>query len=791
MSKKFRINETGVYLLKFSSACLLLFFLLILTIPLPDPLFQGPYATTLNSQEGILLSAAIAGDEQWRFPPSDSVPQKFKVAIRLFEDEYFYHHPGVNPVSMLRAVWQNFRAKKVLSGGSTLSMQTVRMATGNQPRTYSQKAWEMLAAFKLELWHSKETILKSYADHAPFGGNIVGLNAASWRYYGRPPYQLSWAEAATLAILPNDPASIFPGNNQEKLLNKRNRLLHKIHQSGYINEDEFLLAKEEPLPHNIKSLPNHAYHLLHRAMGEGHEQQAIHSTLRADLQYAVQQRVERYSRQMAANQIHNAAAIIVDIETGNTLAYVGNSNNPGRHGQHVDIITSRRSPGSLLKPFLYAAALDEGLIAPRQLLPDVPVFYKGFAPKNFDKEYRGAVPADDALISSLNVPFVHLLIEYGYEKFHQKLRELGFASFDQPAGHYGLSIILGGAETTLWEMTGVYAGMARAMYSFDHRSYQQGYSPADYHKNLYLTEETQESADQELYPDGHLRVPSIRFTLEAMQKLQRPYEEAGWKAFQSSRPISWKTGTSYGFRDGWAIGLNSRYVIGVWVGNADGEGRPGLTGVSAAAPLLFELFGLVDGDNELVQPFGMPRKICRQSGMIALEACSETYGVELPEWMTSAPGCTFHKLIHLNHEGTHQVNSHCYPVAKARKTSWFVLPPGQAWYYKKYHPNYQKPPPYLPGCSASSEDPPLELIYPQHNSKVHIPLEQSGERGLAIFQAAHQDKDAKVYWHLDEKYLGETQYLHQKGIQADPGIHTLTLIDDVGSEIRLNFEIIN
>ncbi|MGD1893506.1 MAG: penicillin-binding transpeptidase domain-containing protein, partial [Cyclobacteriaceae bacterium] len=550
------------------------------------------------------------------------------------------------------------------------------------------------------------------------------------------------------------------------------------------------VAQEERLPEKVKPLPNHAYHLLYRSIAEGHGQTPVRSTLRADWQYAVQQRVERYSQHMAANEIHNTAAIILDIQTGNTLAYVGNSNNPGRHGQHVDIITSRRSPGSLLKPFLYAAALDDGLIAPHQLLPDIPIFYKGFAPKNFDKEYRGAVPANDALISSLNVPFVHLLIEYGYEKFHQKLKTMGFTTFDRPAEHYGLSLILGGAETTLWEISGVYASMARAMYKFDRRPFHREYSPDDYKENTYIFPNQKNTKSQSLSSDGYLRVPSIRFTLEAMQKLQRPYEEAGWKSFQSARPISWKTGTSYGFRDAWAIGLNSKYVIAVWVGNADGEGRPGLTGVSAAAPLLFDLFGLVDGNHELVQPFGMPKKICQHSGMLASPVCPQTYELPLPEFMVSSPACSYHRIIHLNQAGTHQVNNRCYALAQSRKEPWFILPPAQAWYYKKYHANYRKPPSYLPGCIPAQEDRQFELIYPRHTNKVHIPREQSGQRGLAVFEAAQQDKTARIYWHLDEQYLGVTQGRHQQGIQSAPGPHTLTLVDDSGSEIKLNFEIL-
>ncbi|MDH5366184.1 MAG: penicillin-binding transpeptidase domain-containing protein, partial [Cyclobacteriaceae bacterium] len=614
--------------------------------------------------------------------------------------------------------------------------------------------------------------------------------AASWRYYGRAPHQLSWAESATLAILPNDPASIFPGKNHHLFLKKRNKLLQKIHERGFIDEDELFLAMEEKLPNAIKQLPKQAYHLLQRSITEGNSGVNIQTTLDARLQYEANKKVNEYSKKMAFNQIHNAAAIILEIQSGNTLAYVGNTNNKGNHGQYVDIITSKRSPGSLLKPFLYAAALDEGLIMPKQLLPDIPIFYKGFSPKNFDKEYRGAVPADDALISSLNVPFVHLLIEYGYEKFHQKLLQMGFQSFDKSAGHYGLSLILGGAETSLWELTEVYSGMARALNNFTDRPYRLGYSEADYHSNHYLKKETNnEVADYK--SDGHIRAPSIRYALEAMKKLKRPIEEAGWNFFTSSKAISWKTGTSFGFRDGWAIGLNNEHLVGVWIGNADGEGRPGLTGVRAAAPLLFELFDLLKENPEATAPFGMTNKLCEQSGMLATSICNNTYEMQLPEYLLENSTCTLHQIVHLNKEGTHQVNSSCYEVSHIRNDSWFVLPPVQAWYYKKYHPKYKPLPPYLAGCRQSNTEILFDLIYPSQFTKVQIPLEQGGLRGKAIFEAAHQNSDAVVYWHLDQQYLGYTQGSHQKGIQADKGFHVITLIDDSGNERSQKFEVID
>lgn len=767
------------------------FLLLILLLPLPKPLFPQDYATLLLSADGQLLGARIAPDGQWRFPPADTVPQKFKIAILLFEDEYFHYHPGINPVSLGRAIAQNIKSGKVVSGGSTLSMQTVRMALGNQNRTYVQKLKETLLTLKLELWYSKAEILSLYAYHAPFGGNVVGLSAASWRYFGRPPHQLSWAEAASLAVLPNSPSSIFPGKNEAVFKRKRDLLLDKLARNGHMSGEEVLLAKAEPLPGKVKNLPDVAHHLLQRAEKEGHSGTSIHSTLDTQLQAAVKSKVDQYSFQMAANEIHNAAALVIDIATGNALAYVGNSGSNGAdHGQFVDVITARRSPGSLLKPFLYASALEDGLLLPKELLPDIPMFYRGFAPQNFDKKFRGAVAADEALANSLNVPFVFLLREYGYERLHQKLQRIGMHSLDRPASHYGLSLILGGAETTLWELTAMYAGMARTAQNYLKRPYNLGYSATDFRPNQYVLRDVKEDKEEVLESAGALSLASVLYTLQAMQQLRRPEEMAGSDMFGSYRPIAWKTGTSFGFRDGWAIGLNSRYVVGVWIGNADGEGRPGLTGVRAASPLMFSIFESLGGDAAFDEPFGTAADICRQSGLRATEHCNETLSMALPGYMQQGKLCTYHQPLHLNGEGTLQVNSSCYPVDKMMTKSWFVLPPVQSWYYKQYHAGFTEPPSFKSDCDGALQTGEMELIYPRQFTRVYVPVEQSGQPGLAVFEAAHRNQSATIYWHLDDTYAGSTSHIHQMGLHPDPGPHVLTLVDEEGHELRQAFEVI-
>ncbi len=764
--------------------------LIFLAYPLPDPLFQVSYSTVLEARDGTLLGARIARDEQWRFPVADSIPEKFRHCLRMYEDEFFYQHPGVNPVALGKALVQNVRSGKVVRGGSTLSMQVVRMALGATQRTYFQKGKELLLALKLEMGYRKDEIFSLYAAHAPFGSNVVGLSAAAWRYYRKPPAQLSWAECATLAVLPNHPAMIYPGKRAEKLRQKRDFLLHKLLDNQLLDSLTYRLALLETLPEAPQDLPQRAPRLLSRSIQDGYEGQVVRTTLDARLQGLVNRKVARHHQAMRANHVHNAAALVLDVRSGAALAYVGNTNLTGDHGQYVDMITARRSTGSLLKPVLYAAALDEGILLPRQLLPDVPVFYQGFAPKNFDKKFYGAVPADVALIRSLNVPFVHLLREYGYEKFHQKLRQMGLASLDKPAGHYGLSLILGGAESSLWEVTGLYAGLMRTLQRNGRSPHQTAETLRLYHPNHYVVPDAPVKAAAANRP--LIDPAAVWHTLQTLQQMSRPEEQAGWQRFPSASQIAWKTGTSHGFKDAWAVGLNDRYVVGVWLGNADGEGRPDLIGVKAAAPLLFDIFDDLEGTMDFPEPVIATTEvtICRKSGFPAGEFC-ETVETIYVSPRNKVSACPYHRQLQVGKDERYQVNSSCYPVREMITQTWFVLPPVEAYYYRQHHLDYASPPPLAPDCQQAVAQEQMEIIYPRHQTRLFIPRALDGTPGVAIFEIAHQDESATLYWHLDDTFLGKTTGEHQWGLHPSLGEHTLHVVDQQGKSLTHRFEVIS
>jgi penicillin-binding protein 1C len=771
---------------------IILFSFLWFYFPLPVSLFKNPCSTIIEDRNGALLGAKIADDGQWRFPHTKKIPEKFKQALVLFEDRNFYYHPGINIQSLLRALKQNISAGKIISGGSTISMQVIRLSRKGKPRTIGEKIIEIILALRLELRKSKDEILAIYASNAPFGGNVVGLDAASWRYFGTPPENLSWAESATLAVLPNSPSLIHPGRNREKLQKKRDRLLDRLAEKGTITEAMCQLSKTEPLPEKPHRLPQFASHLLIKNYLKN-KGKRISTTLSLNLQDNLNEIIERHHNILKSNEIHNAAAIIIGIENGDVLAYTGNTLNHPKpeFGGEVDVITAPRSTGSILKPFLFSSMLNAGEILPNTLIADIPTQIAGYVPKNYNMSYDGAVPAKMALSRSLNIPAVRMLQSHGVNKFHHLLKNLGMNTLVFPPEHYGLSLILGGAEGSLWDMAGMYASMARVLNNFYENSGK--YNDKDIHPPTYILNNELDNEKPEVFKeDGLLSAASIWLTFEALLAVNRPEEEAGWDYFSSSENIAWKTGTSFGFRDAWAIGITPDYVIGVWVGNADGEGRPGLTGIKTAAPIMFDIFNLLPYSEWFLQPFDEMKQIpvCQKSGHRASPICDplDSMWVQLDGLRT--PPCPYHKIFHLD-KNNNRISSDCEEVSNMIHQAWFVLPPVQELYYKFKNPDYKILPPFRNDCEKQTFSNSLQFIFPKKDSKIYIPIELDGSQGKAIFEVAHRFPETKVFWHLDETYIGQTENYHQMEVNPPKGKHSITIVDENGESISIDFEIID
>ena len=536
--------------------CILAFLVTGYIFCLPRHLFHVPYSTVVTDRNEELLGARIASDGQWRFPPRNTTPEKIKECLITFEDKHFYHHWGVNPFAIGRAFYQNVKNKRIVSGGSTLTMQTIRLAR-NESRTFREKLIEMIWATRLEFRASKEEILSMYISHAPFGGNVVGLDAAAWRYFGHSADDLSWAESAMLAVLPNAPAMIHLSKGRKTLLDKRNRLLKQLLEKKTIDSSTYELAISEPLPDEPHALPHIAPYLVSRFYQERNGEYS-RSTINKGIQTQVEDLAERWSNEFGRSDIRNLAILVIDIPSNQVVAYCGNVHFDRKQGgNQVDVIQAPRSTGSILKPFLYYAMLQEGSLLPDMLLLDVPVNINGFTPQNFSMQFEGAVPASEALARSLNIPAVTMLQRYGVPKFHSFLQQIGLKTINRSSSHYGLSLILGGAEATLWDVTNAYAMMGRSLLQLPQRSCSL----------LLPTSRITESTDP--FQPG-----AVWQTFDALKEVNRP-EEIDWKSIPSMQTIAWKTGTSYGFRDAWAVGVTPRYAVGVWVGNATGEGKPG------------------------------------------------------------------------------------------------------------------------------------------------------------------------------------------------------------------------
>ena len=764
----------------------------VFIIPLllsPLPRFKAPLSTVVEACDGSLLGARIADDGQWRFPAFDRVPEKFEKALLTFEDRYFYFHPGINPVSIVRALAGNMKAHKIVSGGSTITMQVARLSRGNRSRTYGEKIIEILAAFKLELFRSKKKILKMYVANAPFGGNTVGLDAAAWRYTGKSSAEITWAEAAALAVLPNSPALVFPGMNQVILRYRRNELLHKLYNRNYIDSLTLVLALDEPLPGEPRSLPAKAPHLtdLFFLKNKGSR---IRTTIDPDLQERATEIINSHQKNLAGNFIFNSAALIVSVESGDVLAYVGNSTveDDLAHGGDVDIIRSSRSTGSILKPILYAGMQESGEILPNTLVADIPTRFPGFTPKNFDQSFSGAVTASLALSQSLNIPAVKMLLKYDPSRFLELLQKTGFTTFHKTADYYGLSLILGGGETSLWELTGAYASFSRILGRYNK---EKKYFRTDYHPPV-LMHRQDSITDLKEDAEPPLSASSIWLTYEALQKVNRPESETGWQYFASTPNLAWKTGTSFGFRDAWALGTTPEYVIGVWAGNADGEGRPGLTGISAAAPVLFDLVSTMKSGSWFTPPNeGMTMiRVCSKSGYRAGPDCPETEEISASVNGLRSDACPYHKVIHLNKSRTLQVTSVCVSPSEIVNEPWFILPPAMEYLYRQKHPEYKTLPPSAPGCSNEKGIPVMEFIYPTQGIRIFIPRDQSGELTRVISEVVHRNPSKKIFWHLDEKYTGTTRIKHQIELLAENGGHILTVVDEDGNTIKCAFTII-
>lgn len=729
--------------LKRISILLVVFLILILLVPIPSR--DMDFSKVVYDKEGRLLSASIASDGQWRFPIQEDIPPELEQCITTFEDEYFYKHIGVNPVSIGKALRDNIRAGKIVRGGSTITMQVMRMYRGNKSRNAFQKIIEIMGAFKLELLRSKKEILHTWATIAPFGGNTVGAQTAAIRYFKRKLDKLSWSEYATLAVLPNAPSAIHLKKNRNSLLKKRNLLLDKLYENKAIDSLTWVLSKDENLPKFNGKIEQKGLHFLEFLKKKYPDESIFNSTIDTYLQRESQNILNEFAAIYQYDGINNISAVIIDNQSNEVLSYIGNVNNKNGNIQYVDCTQGLRSYGSLLKPFLYSYAIENGYFLPEEIIKDIPTNINGYAPLNYDKKYRGAIPMSQVISHSLNIPAVRLLNYVGLESFHDHFRnKLGVKSVNPQPNHHGLSLILGGAEASLWDMARLYKGLIRNHYELE---------------NPYSEVKTCQNKDIPLsYIAYH---PStVWHTISAMKNVNRPREEQQFSKLIGDE-IAWKTGTSFGHRDAWAIGCNERYTVAVWVGNQTGEGMYKLTGVTKAAPVLFRLLRILPSSGMIKEHLTEAESVtyCAESGQLIGRYCKNKVTAFIPRVSHQLRNCNHHEVV--NGDTT------------------FVLDPVISYYKDQF--NGIKP-------KKISKSQIIKIVYPTPKSIIQLPLKLDHEYAQ-LTTTANANYKTELFWFLNEKFIQKTTDKHEIQIPVKSGSYQLIINDTNGHKNEVVFEV--
>ncbi len=705
--------------------------------------FKSRYSKILYDKNGEILSVFLNDEEQWHIKSTD-IPKRLKIAVINYEDRKFYSHFGVDFLALMRAFVNNFNSTQ-RSGASTISMQTIKL-WDKKDRTYFNKFNEIIQSFALENAFSKDEILKLYLSNAPYGGNLVGYEAAILFYFDKNPKDLTWAQAALLAILPNQPGLINLEKNKTKLLNKRNKLLAKLYERKLINKDIYELSLKEPLP-NFKPRKNIAPHLALRLLNDDNKE--IFSSIDKKIQLKIEKKAKEFSYTLQQKGIQNLAIILADTKTRKVLAYVGSQDfyDMANLGQ-INGNTAKRSVGSTLKPFLYALSIDEGIIAPESILLDVPTFFSNFNPQNANKKYYGIISAREALQRSLNVPFVSLLQDYGYEKFFYKLKT--FLNFeDENYKRYGLSLILGTKELSLEDLVKLYLGLAN-------------YGEL---ANLSFIRDENLSGVTRMFSKG-----SAYLTLGAMKELQR----VGLENYNKEKIISWKTGTSYGRKDAWAIGATPKYTLGVWVGNFNGEANANLYGVSIAGDLLFEILGLLDEVDLEFAPSDdlMTIKLDSISKYRYDENLNTSYIHTLyPKEANILRTSPFLKKVY-EYQGK-ELDSKDIHFKDAKAFIKLDLPAYALHFFQQRNFKF-------------SSKKGVNIIYPKDNLKLILAKDLNGMKGL-VAKVANLNNE-KLFWYLNQKLIYEGNE-NTQNLNLKEGKYQLFIISQSGEQDTVWFEI--
>lgn len=734
--------------------------------PFPVQRLSPAPAQRILDRHGQALRFFLAPDEQWRFPVRlDEVSPDLITALVHSEDRFFYHHPGVNPIAIARAAWANVRSARIVSGGSTIPMQLARLAEP-RPRTLGSKIVEALRAIQLCTHFSRDQILTWYLNLAPFGGNVVGVGAASWYYFGKTPATLSLGEIALLTVLPRSPAKYNPRINPQTARGVRNQVLAHFQAHQLFPAQQIRESLNQPLLVRPVAIPFAAPHYTQWLHSQNPGPAVLRTTLDTSMQRIVQDILAARMPSLRRERIGNVSAVVLDSKSREILAYVGSADfwDAGNQGQ-VDMVRARRSPGSALKPLLYALAFDQGHLVPESRLLDVPTDFAGYAPQNYGQNFQGLVRAHDALAQSLNIPAVRLLARCGVPALHNLLRSAGLTTLDRPSQHYGLALALGGCDVRLLDLVNAYATLASA------GLYREPHALA------------QPMGGAEVKNDPLLSPAACAMVLNILQHVTRPHLPDAWDITRDALHMAWKTGTSFGHRDAWAIGVGHGLVIGVWAGNPDGSACASISGARHAGPLLFDLFRALCAQRPPTPLSGAPDlvqiSVCAVSGMAPGPHCPVIYSPAIAGVTRLAP-CSVHRQIFVHAHTGLRLHGDCLTTFPVREETALFWPAELVAFARAQGQPLREPPPFASECQDITTEAVPEIISPSSQTPYVLRQDAPADFQRLALSAAPAPGATLHYWYVDGRFVGQTPPITPCFVPLEPGTHNVHVTDNQG-----------
>lgn len=740
--------------------------------PFPEARLVRPAARIVTDHRGEPLRLFLPPDGILRLPVAlEQVSPALRRAIVASEDRRLGRHPGVDPWAVLRAAWSNARAGRIVSGASTIPMQIARLVDP-RPRTLGAKAIEAFRALQLARRFDADALVELYLGLAPFGGNLEGVGAAAWLHLGVAPGDLSLGGAALLTALPRAPAAYDPARHPEAARRARDRVLEQLVARGAFPDEAVAFARRQPVPTVRQPMPFVAPHFSRWVAERFPGRDRISTTLDAAQQRGVEALVESHVRALRSRGPGNAAAVVLDLETRGVRAMVGSADffEVGRPGQ-VNGALAPRSPGSTLKPFLYALAFDRGAIVPDSFLLDVPTDYAGYVPENYDGAHRGRVTAREALVHSLNVPAVRVLADVGLARFHELLLRLGFTTLDRPAMSYGLPLVLGAGEVTLLDLTNAYATLAEGGV---HRAVRVEPGPAGPGVRV-------------------LSRGAVALVTEVLAAVARPDLPRAWELARDVPAVAWKTGTSYGHRDAWAVGFSRDHAIGVWVGNLDGRSSEGISGADHAAPLLFDLFRLVEAEGARLPESAAPEMhavtVCAVSHELPGAFCPARVQVPALRGTSRLPTCATHRRAFVDDETGLRLAGACLGTRPHRARIFEVPPAPLAAWWRSAGRGVTPMPALHPECAEAPAGSGPRIVSPEEATPYRV-----RQAAPAAFQklrlAAHAGAGTeRLYWYQDGRLVGSAPPEGRVFVPLEAGSHRLVVVDDAGRSDAVRYRV--